>query len=86
MATSLTAFERETIINYNQADAQAEVFTYSVKLRNRLEGRGIKPTMVNSRGGASYLIPKGWVRVAVPKGGPPRVDHATPRREPRRPV
>lgn len=65
--SSLTKFERETIINFNEAEAIAWVFTYSKKWQSHFENKlGIKPVSENSFGGKEYTIDKSRIR-------PPRV-------------
>lgn len=65
----LTRAERETIIIFNEADTEAEVFTYNGKLTKKLDTlcseRPCECVFVkeNKTGGRFYSIPKKWVRV-----------------------
>ena len=59
----LTAYEKETIINFNEADELADIYTHSKKWQKHLEQKlGLKPTAVNSQGGKSYEIDKKRIR------------------------
>jgi len=58
-STKLTRYERETIINFNEADEMASIFTYNRGWQKYLEERlGLKPVMVNDSGGKEYEIDK----------------------------
>lgn len=64
-------YERETIINYNEEEKFADVYTYNVALQNRLdkfcaqsdeckllsEGDGVK----------TYKLPKKWIKIQMPR-------------------
>ena len=66
---SLTAQEQETIILFNAHDAMASIFTYSKTWQQHLEKKlGLKPVMVNSKGGREYEIDK----KRIPKPRAPR--------------
>lgn len=54
----LTRLEQETIINLNEAEDIAHVFTYNEKWQRYLESLGFKPCRVNGFGGTDYAIPK----------------------------
>jgi hypothetical protein len=59
---NLTAFELETIINFNQGSNIADVFTYEKTWQRRLEqGLGLKPTLINDSGGRGYQLPKNLI-------------------------
>lgn len=59
--------ERETIINFNEAEATASVYTYNGALRRRLEKlaeeRPEECKMIGSGQAADYIIPKGWIKI-----------------------
>jgi len=58
----MTLWERETIINYNQAEDEADIYTHDKTLQTHIEKvLGIKPYM---KGGLAreYQIPKKWLR------------------------
>lgn len=63
----LTRYEQETIINFNQEEKTAKIFTYNKGWQNHLEKLGIKPHLVNDFGGKGYVIPKEWVVKPRPK-------------------
>lgn len=56
---NLTAYELETVINFNQKESDAYVFTYEKTWQRHIEQRlKIPPYLVNDSGGKSYRIPK----------------------------
>lgn len=65
----LTRAERETIILFNEADDDADVFTHNGKLIRKLDKLcSEKPceclfVQENAAGGRFYSVPKKWVRI-----------------------
>jgi len=59
----LTRYEQETIINFNEAEDTADVFTYNERWIRHLEGLGFTAYMVNSFGGKDYTIPKHMIHL-----------------------
>ena len=60
---SLGLWERETIINYNEAESVAYIYTHNRALISHLEKKlGLKPTAKNSHGGKDYELTKKWLR------------------------
>lgn len=65
----LTKYEKETIILFNEAEDQVDVFTYNVNLKRRLANFSRKyPELcrkkaVNKEGGVTYLIDKGRLSI-----------------------
>jgi len=58
----LSAYEQETIINFNKEESIAYIFTYEKTWQRHLERRlGLKPTMDNGHGGKEYQLPKGLI-------------------------
>jgi hypothetical protein len=58
----LSAYEQETIINFNKEEGIAYIFTYEKTWQKHLEKRlGLKPVMDNGFGGKEYQIPKGLI-------------------------
>ena len=61
---SLTKIEQETIILFNEGEADAEVYTHNVKLKNKLTRIAKKhPDLYrlkakNAHGGVTYIFPK----------------------------
>ena len=63
----LTKYEQETIINYNQAEQTASVYTHDPKLLEKLARLTKKyPGQIKPDGPNSYLVPKGCVLIREP--------------------
>ncbi len=67
---NLTRYEQETIINFNEAETTASIYTYNGTLRRRLEQlakdrpedcRFVKSS--HDGKAVEYIIPKKWLRV-----------------------
>lgn len=55
----LSKYERETIINFNEGDNEACIFTYNKIWQKHLEQKlGLVPVMDNGSGGKEYRIDK----------------------------
>jgi hypothetical protein len=66
MSRRLTSYEMETIVNFNEAEAVAYIFTYDKAWQRRIEKKlGITPYEDNGYGGRSYVVPKKSVRPPV---------------------
>ena len=71
MAYALTLYEKETIINYNEAESSANIYTHNVALRNKL--LNLSQTEADLRMihlGADMIeveVPKKWIRVNPPR-------------------
>lgn len=68
---NLTKYERETIINFNEEEQTASVFTYNRKLQNKLnalldECQDIK-LMRSGDEWTEYEVPKKWIKVSPPR-------------------
>ena len=64
--TRLTRYEQETIINFNEAEKIAYIFTYNKKWQKRLEEHlGLIPVKDNGYGGKEYVIEK--KRILLPR-------------------
>lgn len=62
----LTPGEKETIITFNEADPEAEVFTYSPRWQKHMKDRfGLKGEP-NDAGAKTYIIPKSRIRLPQP--------------------
>lgn len=58
--------EQETIINFNEEDEIADIFTYNKKWQKHLEQKlGLKPVMDNGSEGRAYQIVK--KRIPLPR-------------------
>jgi hypothetical protein len=63
---SLSKFEQETIVNFNQGEDTAHIFTYNKAWQRHLEKRlGLKPARVNSFGGKDYELPRRFIRAPL---------------------
>ena len=67
----LTAEERETIVNFNQAEDIAYVYTCDPKWWRHFERLDVEPTLVHKDSGHSvyacdYEVPKKWVKPPKP--------------------
>lgn len=66
---SISKLEQETIINFNEADATASVYTHNAALVRKLEALAdSRPDEVQrarsySDGGREFIVPKRWVKV-----------------------
>lgn len=70
MAISL--LEQETIILFNRAEGEAEVFTYEPTLKRRLDDMvntftEVKRVSDNGAGGITYTLPKKLITVRKPR-------------------
>lgn len=70
----LTKYERESVVNWNQADNTATVYTHDRGLMKRLDQlTEDRPEEVQlksrSHGGQAghYIIPKTWVKIRPPR-------------------
>ena len=65
----ISRLEQETIINFNEAESTATVYTHNGALVRKLEGLAdqrpdeVKRDRVFPDGGREYTIPKRWVKV-----------------------
>lgn len=69
--TDLNKYERETIINYNEGEQTASVYTYNRALQNKLNKLlGTEPDISIMRSGeewTEYLVPKKWIKISPPR-------------------
>lgn len=70
----LTRYEQETIINYNEAETVAGVYTHNKALRRKLEQwaqerpKECKLEKVTRWGEAvDYVVPKSWIHIYPPR-------------------
>ncbi len=69
----LSAYERETIILFNETSEPAEVFTYNKRMIRKLERLvrmfpdEFKLKADNRAGGMTYIVPKSRVLISTPK-------------------
>ena len=68
----LSAYERETIINYNMADQDATIYTHDKKMIARLEKLSakfpddFKRKSQSPSGDATYIFPKKYLSIREP--------------------
>ena len=71
LVANLTKYEQETIINYNNEEKTASIFTYDKSLIRKLDKRLSEyPDIKVVRRGddwAEYSLPKKWVKVGFPR-------------------
>ena len=71
MSYTLSLYERETIINFNEAESTAGIYTLNVALRNKLlKLSQSEPDLKVIRRGEDMLeveVPKKWIKVSPPK-------------------
>ncbi len=69
----LSNAERETIIVYNEAEPEAEIFTYNPALQKKLlqlceeRPEKIRQIKKGDLGSMTFRLPKKWVRVVPPR-------------------
>jgi hypothetical protein len=70
--TNLSNYERETIINFNEAEQTAIVYTCNRKLQNKLNkliAENNQDISVRRKDDESvtYIVPKKWIKVSPPR-------------------
>lgn len=70
----LTRYEQETIINYNEEERTASIYTHNRALRRKLDRLALerpgdcRPGPMTHEGqAAEYIVPKAWVKVNPPR-------------------
>lgn len=68
----LTPFEKETILNFNEGEKTASVYTYNTPMRRRLDQllktRPDEISVVRSgEDFTEYVVPKKWIKVSPPR-------------------
>ena len=67
----LSKYEQETIINFNEDEPTADVYTYNRRLRSKLTkiaGENSDCRIIKDAGYYSeFAVPKKWVKVSPPK-------------------
>ena len=70
---SLSRYEKETIINYNETDGPASVYTFNAALQRKLDKLAqtspneVKCVNCSPEKCKEYLVPKNWVKVSPPR-------------------
>ncbi len=67
----LTQYERETIINYNEAEGTASVYTCSHPLKSKLSKLSSTSSDIKlerqDKYSVTYSVPKAWIRITKPQ-------------------
>lgn len=67
----LSRYEKETIINFNEADGFAIVYTYNVKLLKQLSGLESRSpdcrVITSGEDFCEYKVPKSWIKIRPPR-------------------
>ena len=69
----LTNVEKETVINFNESERTASVYTHNEALKRQLlelcrsHPEQVRLTAANDWGGLTFELPKKWLRVAPPR-------------------
>ena len=73
MPMKLSNVEKETIINFNEAERTASVYTHNAALKSQLlelcrtHPEQVRQTAANAWGGLTFELPKKWLRVTPPR-------------------
>ena len=73
MPMKLTNVEKETVINFNEAERTASVYTHNEALKRQLlefcqtHPEQVRQTAANGWGGLTFELPKRWLRVTPPR-------------------
>lgn len=69
----LTNVEKETIINFNEAERTASIYTHNGALKRQLlelrrtHPEQVRQTAANAWGGLTFELPKKWLKVSPPR-------------------
>lgn len=67
----MTRYEQETIINYNQKETTAQIYTCDISLIRKLDKLcKVFPTITVAKSdnyGKAYILPKKWIKVKPPR-------------------
>ena len=61
---TISKCEQETIINYNNEESEANIFTYDRRLITKLKKAGVELQDMNNDGSYSCKVPKKWIKVS----------------------
>ena len=73
MSMKLTNIEKETFVNFNEAECVASIYTYNQALKTQLSKlcqtypEQVRQTAANSWGAVTFELPKKWIRVVPPR-------------------
>ena len=69
----LSNIEKETVINFNEAERTASVYTHNEALKRQLlelcrtYPEQVRQTAANRWGGLTFELPKKWLKVSPPR-------------------
>ena len=69
----MSNIEKETVINFNEAERTASVYTHNAALKRQLlelcrtHPEQVRQTAANAWGGLTFELPKKWLRVTPPR-------------------
>ena len=69
----LSRYEQETIVNFNESDSAATVYTYNGAFKKKLRllseqfPSDAKFIREDQHGGVTYSIPKRWIKIRAPR-------------------
>jgi len=69
----LTNVEKETVINFNEAERTASVYTHNEALKRQLlelcrtHPEQVRRTAANAWDGLTFELPKKWLRITPPR-------------------
>lgn len=69
----LSNIERETVLNFNEAERTASVYTHNPALKKQLlqlcrtHPEQVRLTADNGWGGLTFELPKKWLRIVPPR-------------------
>lgn len=69
----LTNVEKETVINFNEAEGIASIYTHNEALKRQLlelcqtRPGQVRQTAANGWGGLTFELPKKWLKVSPPR-------------------
>lgn len=63
---TVTKYEMETIINFNEEDGMATVYTHNKSLIRKLAGFHVKETD-RIEDAVTFVVPKEWIRIRPPR-------------------
>ena len=69
----LSGMERETVINFNEAERTGSIYTHNEALKRQLlelcraYPEQVRQTAANGWGGLTFELPKKWLKVSPPR-------------------
>lgn len=69
----LSNYEKETIVNFNEAEKTASVYTHNAALQEQLSAlcgshpEQVRRTADNCHGGLTFELPKKWLKITPPR-------------------